>query len=200
MSMLAHACSRVLSPGQRSRIARRAAKARWARQQNVLQVSQIRTTVKAALQGVDARAYLFSPYASGQATADSDIDIMVVQKKPVKHWLAETSVLRRRLQFSKSLDLVVEDEAFGSPPRVIVALWPSGKHVKFVLVVSVIVLGFELNANAEFFALNFHELATLHPSPQQLAHPRKHFIPGVLFPSEARPEGSQDRPMRRRTR
>ncbi len=103
--------SRVLSPGQRSRIARRAAEARWARQQNVLQVSQIRTTVKAALEGVDARAYLFGSYASGQATADSDVDIMVIQRKPVKNWLAETSVLRRRLQFGKSLDLVVEDEA-----------------------------------------------------------------------------------------
>jgi hypothetical protein len=59
-------------------------------------------------------------------------------------------------------------------------LWPSGKHVKFVLVVSMVVLGFELDANAEFFALNFHELATLHPSPQQPVHPRKHFIPSLI--------------------
>ncbi len=67
--------------------------------------------VKAALEDVDARAYLFGSYACGQATADSDVDIMVVKKEPVKNWLGETSVLRRRLQFGKSLDLVVEDEA-----------------------------------------------------------------------------------------
>jgi predicted nucleotidyltransferase len=103
--------SRVLSPEQRSRIARRAAKARWARQQDVLQVSQIRTLVKTALDDAEARAYLFGSYASGQATADSDVDIMVIQKKPVKNWLDETSALRRRMQFGKSLDLVLEDEA-----------------------------------------------------------------------------------------
>lgn len=103
--------SRVLSPEQRSRIARRAAKARWARQQDVLSVAQIRSLVKAALVNVDARAYLFGSYASGQATPDSDVDIMVIQKKPVKNWLAETSTLRRRMQFGKSLDLVIEDEA-----------------------------------------------------------------------------------------
>lgn len=103
--------SRVLSPEQRSRIARRAAKARWTRQPDVLQVAQIRSLVKAALVDVDARAYLFGSYASGQATPDSDVDIMVIQKKPVKNWLAETSALRRRMQFGKSLDLVIEDEA-----------------------------------------------------------------------------------------
>jgi predicted nucleotidyltransferase len=103
--------ARVLSPEQRSRIARRAAKARWARQQDVLQVAQIRSLVKAALVDVEARAYLFGSYASGQATPDSDVDIMVIQKKPVKNWLAETSALRRRMQFGKSLDLVIEDEA-----------------------------------------------------------------------------------------
>jgi predicted nucleotidyltransferase len=103
--------SRVLSPEQRSRIARRAAKARWARRQDVLQVSQIRTLVKTALDDVEARAYLFGSYASGQATADSDVDIMVIQKKPVKSWLDETSALRRRMQFGKSVDLVLEDEA-----------------------------------------------------------------------------------------
>ena len=103
--------SRALSPGLRTRIARRAAKARWARQPNVLPVSRIRTVVKAALEGADARAYLFGSYAAGKATADSDVDIMVIRKEPVKDWLSETSVLRRRLELGKSLDLVVVDEA-----------------------------------------------------------------------------------------
>jgi uncharacterized protein len=103
--------SRSLSPEKRSRIARRAATARWARQQGVLQVSQIRAVVKAAVAKLDARVYLFGSYASGQATPDSDVDIMVIQKKPIRNWVAETAALRRLMQLGKSLDLVVEDEA-----------------------------------------------------------------------------------------
>jgi hypothetical protein len=40
----------------------------------------------------------------------------------------------------------------------------SAKHVKAVFIVSMIVLCFELDANAEFFALDSHELAALYPS------------------------------------
>jgi predicted nucleotidyltransferase len=104
--------SRALAPEERSRIARRAAKARWARRAaGVLQTSEIRALVKQALGDLDAKAFLFGSYARGEATPDSDIDIMVVQKQPVKNWLSQTAALRRRMRCEKSLDLVVDDEA-----------------------------------------------------------------------------------------
>ncbi len=104
--------SRALTPKERSRIARRAAKARWARRDaGVLQIPEIRALVKQALGGLDAKAFLFGSYARGEATPDSDLDIMVIQKRPIRNWLAETAALRRRMRFGKSLDLVVDDEA-----------------------------------------------------------------------------------------
>jgi predicted nucleotidyltransferase len=104
--------SRALAPEARSRIARRAARARWARRAaGVLQISEIRALVKQALAELDAKAFLFGSYARGEATVDSDIDIMVIKKRPVENWLTETAALRRRMRFGKSLDLVVEDEA-----------------------------------------------------------------------------------------
>jgi predicted nucleotidyltransferase len=77
----------------------------------VLQISEIRALVKRALVGLDAKAFLFGSYARGEATPHSDIDIMVIKRKPVENWLAETAALRRLMRFGKSLDLVVEDEA-----------------------------------------------------------------------------------------
>jgi predicted nucleotidyltransferase len=104
--------SRALAPNERSRIARVAAKARWARRKaGVLQISEIRTLVKTALGDLDAKAFLFGSYARGEATPDSDIDLMVIKKAPVENWLTETAALRRRMRFGKSLDLVVEDES-----------------------------------------------------------------------------------------
>ena len=76
-----------------------------------MQISEIRTLVKKALADLDARAYLFGSYARGEATPQSDIDILVIKKKPVENWLMETAALRRLMRFDKSLDLVVEDEA-----------------------------------------------------------------------------------------
>ena len=76
-----------------------------------MQVSEIRALVKKALVDIDAKAFLFGSYARGEATPHSDIDIMVIKKKPVENWLTETAALRRRMRFGKSLDLVVEDEA-----------------------------------------------------------------------------------------
>jgi len=104
--------SRALAPRERSRIARRAAEARWARRKaGVLPISEIRALVKKALGDLDAKAFLFGSYARGEARPESDIDIMVIQKKPVANWLAATAALRRRMRFGRSLDLVVEDEA-----------------------------------------------------------------------------------------
>jgi len=76
----------------------------------VLQISQIRALVKKALVDLDARAFLFGSYARGEATPHSDIDIMVIKKKPVENWLTETAALRRLMRFGRSLDLIVEDE------------------------------------------------------------------------------------------
>ncbi len=103
--------SRSLSAGERSRIARRAARARWARPSGVLRLSEIRASVRKAVADLDTKVYLFGSYASGQARAESDVDIMVIQKKPVRNWVTETAALRRLLQLGKSLDLVLEDEA-----------------------------------------------------------------------------------------
>jgi predicted nucleotidyltransferase len=103
--------SRALAPKERSRIARRAAKARWARHKaGVLQISEIRAMVKKALGTLDAKAFLFGSYARGEATPDSDVDIMVIKKQPVENWLTETAALGRLMRFGKNLDLVVEDE------------------------------------------------------------------------------------------
>lgn len=103
--------SRALTPEQRSRIARRAAKARWSRHKaGVLQISEIRALVKKALGNLDAKAFLFGSYARGEATPQSDIDILVIKKEPVENWLRETAALRRLMHFGKGLDLVVEDE------------------------------------------------------------------------------------------
>jgi predicted nucleotidyltransferase len=103
--------ARALAPKERSRIATRAAKARWARHKaGVLRIAEIRALVKKALGTLDAKAFLFGSYARGKATPDSDIDIMVIKKAPVENWLTETAALRRLMRFGKSLDLVVEDE------------------------------------------------------------------------------------------
>lgn len=104
--------SRALAPEERSRIARRAARARWARTRaGVLRIPEIRALVRQALGSLEATAFLFGSYARGEATPASDVDIMVIQKKPVENWLAETAALRKRMRFAKSLDLVVDDEA-----------------------------------------------------------------------------------------
>ena len=103
--------SRALTPEERSRIASRAAKARWARRQTgVLQVSEIRALVKQALVDRDAKAFLFGSYARGEATPRSDVDIMVIEKTQAENWLVETADLRRRMPFEKNLDLIVLDE------------------------------------------------------------------------------------------
>ncbi len=104
--------SRALAHEERVRIARRAAKARWARHKaGVLEIPKIRALVKEALGDLEAKAFLFGSYARGEATPDSDIDILVIKRKPVANWLKETAELRRLMRFGKSLDLVVEDEA-----------------------------------------------------------------------------------------
>lgn len=93
---------RALAPKERARIARRAAKARWARHKaGVLEIPKIRALVKEALGNLEAKAFLFGSYARGEATPDSDIDILVIKRKPVANWLKETAELRRLMRFGK---------------------------------------------------------------------------------------------------
>lgn len=61
-----------LKAEERSRIARRAARARWFRRADgVLTLAQIRAAVKKALAGREARALLFGSYATGEMTRHS---------------------------------------------------------------------------------------------------------------------------------
>ncbi len=86
----------VLSFGaeQRSRIARRAATARWARLgRGVLTLAQIRDAVTKALADRKAKAYLFDSYARGDATARDEIYILVIVEKMPKDWAGETADL-----------------------------------------------------------------------------------------------------------
>ena len=55
-----------------------------------------------------ATVYLFGSYARGDATANSDIDILVVERG-LRDWLAETVRLRRvvRAGIDKEVDLIV---------------------------------------------------------------------------------------------
>ena len=90
--------SRPLAPSfgaeQRSRLARRAATARWARLgRGVLTLSQIRDAVTKALADRKAKAYLFDSYARGDATARDEIYILVIVKKMPEDWAKETADL-----------------------------------------------------------------------------------------------------------
>ena len=73
-------------------------------------IAQIKRTVREALKGRDARAFLFGSYARGEATARSDIDILVVERKMPPDWLSEVEELQSAMGFNKDVDLVVLDE------------------------------------------------------------------------------------------
>jgi predicted nucleotidyltransferase len=104
--------ARSLSPSARSRIARKAARARWAApRKGILAISQIRETVRKALAGRDAKAFLFGSYARGEATSRSDIDILVIEKTMPADWLGEVAELQEAMDFNKDVDLVVLDDA-----------------------------------------------------------------------------------------
>ena len=134
---------------QRSRLARRAATARWARLgRGVLTLAEIRAAVvealtvreaKAAAGGAEApvrsifvppapgervvknprvkAAWLFGSYARGDATARSDLDIMVIVEEMPRDWPSETVDLTDAIHealgegFNKEIDLLLADEA-----------------------------------------------------------------------------------------
>ena len=128
---------------QRSRLAKRAATARWARLgRGVLTLAQIRDAVvkalaeretKAAAGGAEApvrsifvppapgervkSAWLFGSYARGDATARSDLDIMVIVEEMPRDWPSETVDLTSAIHealgegFNKGIDLLLADEA-----------------------------------------------------------------------------------------
>jgi hypothetical protein len=79
---------------QRSRIARRAATARWSRQgRGVLTLAEIRDAVVKALGERKAKAYVFDAYARGDATARDEIYILVIVEKMPEDWAGETADL-----------------------------------------------------------------------------------------------------------
>jgi predicted nucleotidyltransferase len=79
---------------QRSRLARRAATARWARLgRGVLTLAQIRDAVAKALADRKAKAFLFDSYARGDATARDEIYILVIVEKMPEDWAKETADL-----------------------------------------------------------------------------------------------------------
>jgi predicted nucleotidyltransferase len=114
---------------QRSRRARRAATARWARLgRGVLTLAQIRDAVTKALADRKAKAYLFESYARGDATARDEIYILVIVEKMPEDWAKETADLTGAIHKAvgddcKEIVLYLADEAtygewkgaFGTP-------------------------------------------------------------------------------------
>ena len=134
---------------QRSRLAKRAATARWARLgRGVLTLAEIRDAVVKALAKREAKAaagdagvprpslflppapgervvknprvkaaWLFGSYARGDATARSDLDIMVIVEEMPRDWPGEsvdlTSAIHEALGegVDKEIDLLLADEA-----------------------------------------------------------------------------------------
>ena len=137
---------------QRSRLAKRAATARWARLgRGVLSLAEIRDAVVKALAKREAKAaagdagvprpslflppapgervvknprvksaWLFGSYARGDATARSDLDIMVIMEEMPWDYLAETADLTSGIHDAlgglgddvhKGIDLLLTDEA-----------------------------------------------------------------------------------------
>ena len=104
--------ARSLTKAKRSSIARRAASIRWKKQGlGILEHSEIKRQVMAALQDRDAEAYLFGSYARREATSKSDVDLLIVENRPAEGWMKETSLLRRRLNFDKPVDLILMDKS-----------------------------------------------------------------------------------------
>ena len=135
--------------GQRSRLAKRAATARWARLgRGVLSLAEIRDAVVKALAKREAKAaagdagvprpslflppapgervvknprvksaWLFGSYARGDATARSDLDIMVIMEEMPWDYLGETADLSSAIHEAlgddvhKGIDLLLADEA-----------------------------------------------------------------------------------------
>lgn len=73
--------------------------------------SVIRSEVKRALGGRSADVYLFGSYARGEATRESDVDLLFVLHYPCDDWFKEGADMRRLMTTSKSIDVVVMDDA-----------------------------------------------------------------------------------------
>jgi len=101
---------------QRSRLARRAATARWARLgRGVLTLAQIRAAVVEALAGRKAKAYLSGSYARGDAHARSNLNIVVVVEEMPEDLLGAMAELNSAMHealgsIHKDIDLLLVDE------------------------------------------------------------------------------------------
>ncbi len=102
---------------QRSRLARRAAIARWSRLgRGVLTLAEIRNAVTKALAERGAKAYIFDSYARGDATARDEIYILVIVGKMPEDWAGETADLTGAIHKAlgddaKEIVLYLADEA-----------------------------------------------------------------------------------------
>jgi hypothetical protein len=102
---------------QRSRIARRAATARWSRLgRGVLTLAQIRDAVTKALGERKAKAYVFDAYARGDATVRDEIYILVIVKKMPEDWAGKIADLTGAIHKAlgddcKEIVLYLADEA-----------------------------------------------------------------------------------------
>lgn len=102
----------ALDARTRSRIARKAVRARWARRKiGILQVSEIRRETIKMLEDMPSKAYLFGSYARGEARVHSDVDLMIVVKEVVGSRLVLTAKLREKLKIDRDVDLLVVDES-----------------------------------------------------------------------------------------
>jgi predicted nucleotidyltransferase len=107
--------ARVLGPGRRSEIARRAAQARWSSDpRTTLSMSVLRELADRLRRAASGKAtvYLFGSYARGEATSASDVDLLVVENG-LGDWVGETVRLRRvaRAFLDKEIDIVVVGDA-----------------------------------------------------------------------------------------
>jgi len=102
---------------QRSRIARRAATARWSRLgRGVLTLAQIRDAVTKALVSARRRHMSSMAYARGDATARDEIYILVIVEKMQDDWAKETADLTGAIHKAlgddaKEIVLYLADEA-----------------------------------------------------------------------------------------
>ncbi len=103
--------ARALGPRRRSEIARRAARARWSSDRSGrASLASLEALARKIADAASGRAtvYLFGSYARGEATAASDLDLLVVERG-LHDWVAETVRLQRivRDATDREVDLVV---------------------------------------------------------------------------------------------
>lgn len=109
--------AKVLSRAKRVQIARRGARARWSRARALVSLSEIRELAAqiSSRAAHPAKVILFGSYARREATKNSDVDLLVLEKGlTFAELLGEQSSLSRFMRqesgFRKDVDLIVVPE------------------------------------------------------------------------------------------